>query len=270
MWSCSNRRQKEPEKREGGLGSHNLPKKLSEKTASTHQSSDAAGPQPSIMVTPATPQPGNTSQTRPATSASELTLVADSLVVMLSPHRTYKEDGFPPTFFSKDMLIEMKHNKHHLDLDLFRPEGAVNVFPPQDLAPLCLFRDLRSLKITGMMQSYQWNIWLVVWLNPQLTDLTLEMAGEAEPLDIIAIAEAQKYAECKPTMREVAQGKTRAEFPEKFQIVNLSLTNFVMHDAPFEWFDNTKLQRLKLHRCKDAGFQLPIIMERSFNITLTV
>ena len=121
-----------------------------------------------------------------------------------------------------------------------------------------------------MMESYQSYIWLVVWLNPQLTDLTLEMAGKAEPLDIVAIAETHKYAECKPTMREVAQGKARTEVPEKLQIVNLSLTNFVMHDAPFEWFSNTKLQKVELHRCEDGGFQLPIIMERSFSITLTV
>lgn len=255
------------------LGPQKFFKNCPEKTASTKPSSDAAESQlqgPSILVTPATPQPATTSQLPPSPTGSERTLTADSPVVMVSPYRISEKDGFPPVPFSKDLLIRMDHNKHHLEIDLLRPEGEANIFPPQDLSPLCLYRDLRTLKITGMMQSYQSYIWLVVWLNPQLTDLTLEMAGEAEPLYMNAIAEAHEYAKCKPTMREVVQGKTTTDVFEKFHIVNLSLANFVMHDAPFQWFSESKLQKLELHRCKDAGFQLPTIMERGFNITLTV
>jgi hypothetical protein len=48
----------------------------------------------------------------------------------------------------------------------------------EDLEPLCNFRQLRSLKITGMMESYQKYIWQAVWLNPHLRELTLEMALE--------------------------------------------------------------------------------------------
>lgn len=215
------------------------------------------------MVTPATPQPRNTSQKLPSVSGFEHSLNTDSSVVMVSPYRVNKEDRFPPVLFSKDLLIRMNHNKQHLEIDLFRPESKPNVFPPQDLSPLCLYRELRTLKVTGMMQSYQSYIWLVVWLNPQLTDLTLEMAGKAELLDMKAIAEAQKYAMCKPTMREVAQGKTRTEVPSKFQIVRLRLVNFAVQEAPFQWFSDTKLQKVELHRCEDAGFQLPITLMRS-------
>ena len=193
----------------------------------------------------------------------------DSPVVMVSHYRPKKEASLPRVTFSKGLLIEMDHNKHHLEIDLFRPASKPTGFPLQDLAPLCLYRELRTLKIIGMMQSYQSYIWLVVWLNPQLTDLALEMAGEAEPLNTKAIAEAREYAKCKPTMREAVQGKTTAEVLRKFHIVNLSLTNFVVQDAPFQWFSDMMLQRVELHRCKDAGFELPSVMERSFNVIVT-
>ena len=273
MWRLGDKKQKDLEKREGALGSHKLSKKRHDKTALTQQASDAATSQlqgSSVMVTPATHQPRNNSQIPPSISANERTLPANSPLVMVSPYRVNEEDLLPPLPFSKDLLIRMNHNKQHVEIDLFRPESERGAFPLQDLSPLCLYRDLRTLKITGMMQSYQSYVWLVVWLNPQLTDLTLEMAGEAEPLDMKTIAEAQKYAMCKPTMRGVAEGKTRTEVPKKFQIVRLRLTRFVIYDAPFQWFSETKLQRVELHRCEDAGFQLPTIMKRSFNIILTV
>ena len=256
--------QKEPGKAEGDPASQELSTMRPDETASTLHVSEPARPEsqgPLITVTPAMQQPRDLSQTPPSTSGSENTLIADSSVVMVSPFRIYEADCFP-LFFSKDLLIDMDHNKHHLEIDLFRPEGEGN-FPPQDLSPLCLYRQLRSLKITGMMQSYQSYIWLVVWLNPQLADLTLEMAGEAQPLDMKAIAEAHKYAECKLTMQEVVQGKAKTEVPEKFQIVNLSLTNFAVSDAPFQWFGDA-LQKVELCRC---DFQ-PTLMERGFDVTI--
>ncbi|CAD6591392.1 MAG: hypothetical protein ASARMPRED_005369 [Alectoria sarmentosa] len=209
MWRLGDKKQKDLEKREGALGSHKLSKKRHDKTALTQQASDAATSQlqgSSVMVTPATHQPRNNSQIPPSISANERTLPANSPLVMVSPYRVNEEDLLPPLPFSKDLLIRMNHNKQHVEIDLFRPESERGAFPLQDLSPLCLYRDLRTLKITGMMQSYQSYVWLVVWLNPQLTDLTLEMAGEAEPLDMKTIAEAQKYAMCKPTMRGVAEG----------------------------------------------------------------
>lgn len=272
MKNHRDKNQKELEDTEGTFLPHKVMEKRLENAAATQVAYDVAEAEdhgPPISLTSVAPQPRDTSQTTPSTNASERTLTTDSPVMMVSPYRIKKDDCIPQVTFSKDLLIRMDHKKHHLAIDVLRPEAEAGVFPPQDLSPLCLYRDLRILKITGMMQSYQWYIWLVVWLNPQLTDLVLEMAGKAEPLEVKAIAEAQKYARCKPTMREVAQGKTKTEVLEKLHIVNLSLTNFIVHDAPFQWFSETQLQNVKLHKCQDAGFQLPILMERSFNITVT-
>ena len=269
MWKHGDWKQKGLEMVEG---SHKPSKKRVEENATTQPVSDAAeseNQRPSITVTPATPLPRGTNQLRPSTSGSERTLTPGSPVVMVSPYRMSKSDSFSKVRFSKELLIWMDHNQQHLEIDLFRPESERDVFPLQDLSPLCLYRELRTLKITGMMQSYQWYIWLVAWLNPQLTDLTLEMAGEAEPLDVDAIVQARDYAKCRPTLRETAQGKTDTEVLEKLPIVNLSLTNFVVHDAPFQWFSDTKLQKVELHQCHDANFELPSVMGRSFNIIVT-
>ena len=271
MCQHGDRKQEELQEHEDALGSHKRSKKHPGKAATTQQASDTAESErqdPSIQA--ATTQPTDISETRPSTDGSERTLTSDFPVIMVSPYRMDNQSSLPRVLFSKGLLIRMEHNKQHLEIDLFRPELEEGVFPLHDLSPLCLYRDLRTLKIIGMMQSYQSYIWLVVWLNPQLTDLTLEMAGKAEPLDEKAIAKAQEYAKSKPTMREVVQGKTTTRVLRKFHIINLSLTNFVVQDAPFKWFSDMKLQRVELHRCKDAGFELPSVMERSFNITVTV
>ena len=272
----SDKKQKEPEEHEEPLNSHKYIEERPKKTTLSQQVSRATmterqGPFTTVTpVTPATPQPRSMGNTRPSISisGSEHTLTADSRVVMVSPYRD-KGSSISQVTFSKDLLIRLDHNINHLEIDLFRPASEAGVFPLQDLSPLCLYRALRTLKVTGMMQSYQPYIWLVVWLNPQLTDLTLEMAGEAEALDVKEIAKAQEYAKYKPTMREVVQGKTTTEVLKKFNIVNLSLTNFVVQDTPFQWFSDTTLQKVELHRCKDAGFELPSVMERSFNIVVT-
>ena len=266
-----NKNQKEPDKRGGGLNSHKPHKMGDKKTVLKQQVSGAAmseGQGPSIIVTPATVQSRVTDKTQPSATGSERVLPADSKVVMVSPYRE-KAGSLPRVTFSKELLIGMDHNKRHLEIDLFRPASEPTVFALQDLSPLCLYRELRTLKITGMMQNYQSTLWLVVWLNPHLTDLSLEMAGEAEPLDVEAITKAREYAKQRPTMQEVVQGKTTTEVFDKFHIVNLSLTNFLVEDAAFQWFSDTTLQKVELHRCKDSGFQIPSVMERSFNIIVT-
>lgn len=53
-----------------------------------------------------------------------------------------------------------------------------NSFPLEGLLPLCEFRNLRSIRIGGMLQSYQISIWRACWLNPGLEELILEMALE--------------------------------------------------------------------------------------------
>lgn len=44
------------------------------------------------------------------------------------------------------------------------------------MAQLCDFRNLRVLRITGMMQSFQKYIWRAAWLNLNLEELELGMA----------------------------------------------------------------------------------------------
>lgn len=66
-------------------------------------------------------------------------------------------------------------------MDLFWPvndsqETANDMLDVIQMAPLSEFRSLRSLSITGMMQSYQKYIWPAVWLNPDLEELELGMA----------------------------------------------------------------------------------------------
>ena len=55
-----------------------------------------------------------------------------------------------------------------------KPEPVV--LDLEQMSPLSQFRNLRSLKITGMMQSYQKYIWQAAWLNHNLDELELGMA----------------------------------------------------------------------------------------------
>ena len=161
-----------------------------------------------------------------------------------------EEKDRPMFEFSKQLLIHMDHDKEHLEIDLFRPEGLKHIYPPHVLAPLCVYRKLHSLKIVGMMRSYQSYIWLVVWMNPYLSELTLETASEGEAMDDIEIRRARDYAKSKPTMLEVARGDTRATIYHKFPITKLSLSNFVVDGSFFSWFHRTKLLEVEIRGCK--------------------
>ncbi|PIG82944.1 hypothetical protein AARAC_008157 [Aspergillus arachidicola] len=55
-------------------------------------------------------------------------------------------------------------------------EQETEIFPLSSLTPLLHFRHLRTLKLTGMMSSYQKYIWQAAWLNPHLEELELGMA----------------------------------------------------------------------------------------------
>ena len=197
---------------------------------------------------------------------SVLALTAgQSTITTLSPYRNDIQDDTrdtreeqleteekdrPMFEFSKQLLIHMDHDKEHLEIDLFRPEGLKHIYPPHVLSPLCLYRNLHSLKIVGMMRSYQPYIWLVVWMNPNLSELTLETSSEGEAMDGSEILKARDYAKCKPTMLEVARGDTRATICHKFPITKLSLSNFVVDGSFFSWFHRTKLLEVEIRRCK--------------------
>ena len=99
--------------------------------------------------------------------------------------KSKKMDVYVPVkmIFRKELWQSIETNLQDLHLDLFWPEvqaepRAGDLFPLEDLEPLCNLRQLRSLRITGMMESYQKYIWQTVWLNPHLKELMLEMALE--------------------------------------------------------------------------------------------
>jgi hypothetical protein len=88
--------------------------------------------------------------------------------------------------FRPSLWRHLERNRSTLNLDLFWPlkpdqEGEDDdseIFPLDAMRPLCEFRQLRSLQLNGMLQSYQKHIWQTCWLNPALEELTIEMALE--------------------------------------------------------------------------------------------
>lgn len=93
----------------------------------------------------------------------------------------------PIMHFRPNLWRHLERNRSTLNLDLFWPlkadpelDGGVDddcdIFPFDDMRPLCEFRHLRSLQLNGMLQSYQKHIWRACWLNPALEELTIEMA----------------------------------------------------------------------------------------------
>lgn len=102
----------------------------------------------------------------------------------------------PIIHFRTHLWRHLERTRDTLNLDLFWPQKLGNevgveedndhddnpvdgnIFPVEGLLPLCEFRNLRSLRIGGMLQSYQADIWRACWLNPGLEELVLEMALE--------------------------------------------------------------------------------------------
>ncbi|GKZ48284.1 hypothetical protein AbraIFM66951_012048 [Aspergillus brasiliensis] len=164
-----------------------------------------------------------------------------------------------------------------------KSEPGLMMLDLEQMSPLCLFHNLRSLKITGMMQSYQKYIWQAAWLNTDLEELELGMAfhprirksktgdwpyikggwtlnkahgdgtgaldhklGQAEYLDKMVIEKAK--------VRAMSVGRTR----QKLSIRTLTLFGFIVDADPFlHWFDAKRLQRIHFKDyCVDAGFWL--------------
>ena len=87
--------------------------------------------------------------------------------------------------FSKKLWPVIPANLQDLTLDLTicSPQEAESykrqaVFQQAHLKPLCDFRGLKSLCVTGMLESYQQVIWEVVFRNPSLETLEMRMAQE--------------------------------------------------------------------------------------------
>ena len=101
-----------------------------------------------------------------------------------SPNRKPRSAQMPIWMpFTKQIWPYIPTHLTRLELDLFWPgissEPQPNdVFPPEYLAPLTSLRQLRVLKIVGMLDSYQKYIWQTAWLCPYLEEVALEMALE--------------------------------------------------------------------------------------------
>ena len=84
--------------------------------------------------------------------------------------------------------LSLPRDKSRLGLDLFWPcahsQEEINCLDIMELKPLCQFRGLRSLKLVGMMQSYQTYIWQAAWLNLALDELELGMVLKPEILSL--------------------------------------------------------------------------------------
>ena len=105
----------------------------------------------------------------------------------------------PIVNFRPQLWRHLEKTREILNLDLFWPQKFDNdyneddddsevevdntIFPLGGLEPLGEFRKLRSLRIGGMLQSYQRHVWRVCWVNPGLEDLNLEMALSPEIID---------------------------------------------------------------------------------------
>ena len=199
-------------------------------------------------------------------------------VFMLSPHREvvlaediYGELVASKPSFSKQESVNMSRRNRHVGRDLYTPVRSELDNQPltvDDLAPLCLFSHLRSLKVLGMMQSYQSYIWEVVWLNPQLNELTMGMEVEDERLDCNVVEKARQYAQSRPTVARYQEKKATNNVPEKLPIVKLSLYRFQLDNTSFRWFDETRFRELRLFNCMGVEIDLPEEIARNINVSI--
>ncbi|RAL04277.1 uncharacterized protein BO80DRAFT_231727 [Aspergillus ibericus CBS 121593] len=171
-----------------------------------------------------------------------------------------------------------------------KPKPNLVMLDLEQMSPLSQFRNLRSLKITGMMQSYQKYIWRTAWLNHNLDELELGMALPPRirksrtgdwpyikggwKLDPAHYAEPVYYGDGsgaldpklgqaeyldkmvieKAKVCAMAIGRTR----QKLSIRTLILFGFVVDADPFlHWFDVKRLKCINFKDyCVDAGFWL--------------
>ncbi|KAL4892859.1 hypothetical protein BDV59DRAFT_202231 [Aspergillus ambiguus] len=193
--------------------------------------------------------------------------------------------------------------RHELGLDTFWPtveqhSRDEDILPLEALAPLCEFRSLRVLKLTGMIQSYQKYIWQAAWLNTKLEELELEMVlpprlrrsfsgkwpyikggwklnpmhlgqpvyygqfGDGNLSHHVGVGEyLDKLAIEKAKFRAMLMGGRTCN---RLSIRKLTLTGFVVDaDAFLHWFDPTRLKCVNFKNyCVDAGFYLSTPMRK--------
>ncbi|KAK2771434.1 hypothetical protein FQN53_004987 [Emmonsiellopsis sp. PD_33] len=202
------------------------------------------------------------------------------------------------SFQAGDAWKQFPLDSDTLYLDLFWPvepqRSIVNdIMAVEAMAPLCNFRQLRFLKLTGMSQSYQKYIWQAAWLNPGLEELELEMALEpcirrtfnagwpsikgdwVRRSEDNAVSSYYGDGGLGILHRRVGIGEYLDKFSiaaaqeraakmtttplARLPIVKLTLTGFVVDADPFRLYFNPHRLRLINFRndCVDAGFALP-------------
>ena len=126
---------------------------------------------------------------RSSASQDNVSAQSDSDSTVTEIHTDLGGPSQPIMHFRPNFWRHLERNRSTLNLDLFWPlkpdpahgdkeDEESDVFPLNDMRPLCDFRHLRSLQLNGMLQSYQKYIWQTCWLNSALEELTLEMALE--------------------------------------------------------------------------------------------
>ncbi|KAJ5929845.1 hypothetical protein N7454_006795 [Penicillium verhagenii] len=192
-------------------------------------------------------------------------------------------------------------SKKSLGLDMFCPYDDSDDDDDRslhELKPLCEFRGLRSLKIVGMMQSYQYFIWQAAWLNLELDELELEMVLEPEIKNQIIqdrwkdiktgwaidgqihhrpvyygdrgdgeLSHKIGYGEYLDK-RCIEMAKVRAlqmgQTSHRLSIRKLTLSGFIVDADPIiQWLDPEKLRSIHFKgKCIDAGLWLPLSMKK--------
>ncbi|QMW36561.1 hypothetical protein G4B84_012090, partial [Aspergillus flavus NRRL3357] len=190
---------------------------------------------------------------------------------------------------SKTEATEQKP-KENPNNDTDEQEQETETFPLSSLTPLLHFRHLRTLKLTGMMSSYQKYIWQAAWLNPHLEELELGMAlapslrrnyvtkwpcirggwtltkerfrepvyygtGTGTLHPAVGVGEyLDKIVIEKAKVAGMGMGRTRT----RLSIRTLVLSGFVVDGDPFlQWFDCARLKCVRFgDGCVDAGFWL--------------
>jgi hypothetical protein len=235
---------------------------------------------------------------------------------VLTTHSVHDEVGTdsPIHNFRPGIWRLLERDREIINLDLFWPfdlsksaeqddeqneDADLEVFPYDGLRPLLTFRNLHTLRLTGMVRSYQPLIWASCWLNPNLTTLHLEMALEPLLNDSSDIPHRQidgAWTLRSPTDADeeseylghhgtgvlheefgdgeyldtqaikMAQLDAADELPQSnmryLPIKKLTLMNFVVDAWPtLRWFDPKNLEEIVFKPgCVDAGFYLSFEM----------
>ncbi|CAG8894138.1 unnamed protein product [Penicillium egyptiacum] len=169
-------------------------------------------------------------------------------------------------------------------------EIKITILTLEQMWPLTEFRNLRVLKLVGMMKSYQPVIWQAVWLNPQLVTLELEMAvgldienpvgpsgwkpikkgwvmnikswaspvyyGRGDGEISTKIGYGEYLDKCCIEKAKVLAHGTGFPVPRYLPVKHLTLTGFAVDGAAFAmWFGNLEEVHFKKD-CIDCGFWL--------------